>query len=797
MRALGLASLVVAGAALLLFVGKSSTDSRIAVNAAPDLGRAEETRTPEEPGIERSDKTDRLFAESSNGVAALPDTGAALEKQGPALGVLLVSVVSRETKAPLQGIRLMALVEDTEDEKLLRVNSANRGTEHDVLVTDDAGTALFSFPSGRKIELDAWEEEKGDQRLRTPIEPLEPLETREELVELSTEHDLAYFGRLSENARHPLFYRQPAEVLLRAGGWTLDTEQPDWAGAFQFLTDSWRNPYLRIETYGFTPALVRLTKDHTTESTREVIALEPAGELQIQVLEGLNPVPGIEVVARAAAEDLVRLRYHESWLCREEFEWSGTTNEQGWCLLSNLAAQVPLHLALDGSGLQRIEEPLVLSPGEERKLALVLDPPVELRGRISDQHGEPIADKEVWLCERTERPLERWGCAFGPFVQSAVTDTAGFFSFARVYEGVYWIGPSPACPPLLPGFGGSSNAQRVVPKVFLAEVGAGESKELELQVDRELFLRGVVIEEHHWKMPGVTVSARSMEFEDVEEEATTDEHGRFEIGPLESGMYELRARTSIHYLHESPLLIASAGRDGLLLRVTIPQPDGRITGFVVDPAEGHGIEAAVVLLEGIGTWTAFEGVTPYVIATATGDLEREELHLPKGLPWARQIMNRGQFPDWIALVPSLADRTSSDPQTGAFVFEDVLRGDYTVLAATPRGYGIQQVTLNSERGQVDGLQVFFQSGVEFDVETGWSSGRAGVPAETEEWRLVLRDRRKGDIVLDHSFSGSQTILHAPPGDYRAELTYLASGLLDWEEVRLRLGERCRLVFSFW
>lgn len=771
MRAFGVLVLVLGGSALLTTLFHSLSDSR-ARESTPHLaptmivGLEPSRRTPYEDSEIR-----HAVEESETRIGA--DEPQTTQELGYA--ALAVNVVSRETGKPLAGIRLMSLVEDMEEDKVQRFSSTNRGTEHEVLITGDDGMAIFSIPAGRQIELDAWDEKKGAQRLRIPIEPLVLLETRAVLVELSTQHDLVYLGETSIQVSP----RNEPAVGLKQNGLTLDTTSTDRNRRFQFLTDSWRNPYLRIEVEDFTPALVHVTKDHATESTRERIELVRAASLLVRVYEGLQPVPGIEVVATTTAEALIRLRYQESWPCPETFVWVSTTDENGVCKLSDLPAQVSLGLALDGFGLQRIDEAVTLAPRERRELTLALKPPVELRGKLVDQYGEPVAHKEIWLCEANGDRLERWACEFGPRVRSMISDVAGLFSFPAVYEGRYWIGPCPECPPIPPSFAGSSNEQHVVPKMFLVDIQANKDNFFDLEVDRELYLRGVVFEEHGWKVPKVSVEARSIESEQDRFQDTTDENAAFEIGPLQHGSYE-RSGMPFQYPHDSTPFFALAETDDIVLRIKIKSSEGRISGFVVDPENGKGVDAQVSLEEGL---------------SSLADPARQGMR-PSGDPALAALFARyAESPLSQAHMPRIVATVKADPVTGAFVFEDISATDYTVWAHNSQKMGQQQVSLSSRGGCVDGVMVYLRPGAELVVETGQSFERIGARGREDEWRLLLLDRREKQ-VLEHSFQGSRAVVAVPPGDYSAQLEHVATGAWDEEHIALGFG-RTKLRFHFW
>ncbi len=790
-RTLALLALAAGGLGVLFWVLGSDTGSRErpvpAVGAdSPSMSRRESL-----VALASAPQARDAFAPAPPPPGVEGETSSRAEFAG-----LLLTVVSRETRLPLQGIRVQAHVDGIPEERELRFGTSNQGSEYEIPITDETGSAVLSLPIGKKILLDAWDERGGALRTRGEIVALKALEERRFELPISTERDCLVSGMLM-GKEEPIPFQ---EVLLRQDGFTLERTQTDAFGSFSFLTDSWRGPYLRIEAPGNTAALVRPEMRSSAQEAcdgfeleegtlsrlaavgivpraplgGERIELERSATLRLTVHEGSNPAFGITAIASTTAQALIHLRGYGGWSCPEEFRWSGITEAHGTCVLDNLPAEVPIALALEGPGRQRYA-PVTLEPGEKRDLDLDLAAPTELRGRIVDQHGQPLADQRIRLRTIVEEGLGLGMVWRERLERFATTDEEGAFLFERVYEGDYSIGPS---------LEKRADGRQIAPKTVSTHVQVDEPKEILLQVDCDLFLRGVVIEEHDWKMRKVLLTATPAGSDQAAAETMSEPDGRFEIGPLEHGMYELRASLAIQWLHESPVLVAPAGTEDLLVRISIPLPEGRIAGFVRDDT-GKALEATVVLVEGTGDWTAFDQA------------------LPQAIGWIAQVQQNGarswewlSSPSWSAnRTPgaySVVAGTSSDLVSGAFHFEEILPGDYTILAATKQGYGLQQVSLTSRRGRVDGVQVLLHDGAELAVELPWFDGRE-VGAQ-DEWRLVLRDRRRNEIVFDRTFSGSEALLQVPAGRFRAELAHLPTGGSAWEWVQLENGARAEVRF---
>jgi hypothetical protein len=775
-RSLGLAVLTLVGLGLVVWLAGSHR----APESAPAAPESPAERTDLPAGGPTSPAPPSAGRDAI--VEAAPEASSATETvEEPSahavLGALHVTVVSRETAGPLANVRVHASVEGMPEGRRSVHVPTRRGTEYEAPISDEEGCVTLSLPALRKIRVEAWSEDAGALRARCEVAPLAPQEGRDLTIELSTEPDLVFRAQLLSGARAVV----NAPVLLRQAGWTLETAVTNGFGSFSFVTESWREPYLRIAARGFAPALVKLPPPADIETAEEffgrttgtTIDLDLGGTLALTIYDGAAPAGALPVVLRAAAEEILAGRGQEPWPCQETFEWTSVTEDNGRCLLSDLAVRAPLRLSVGGREMS-VES---FAPGEQRKLELSVTPAGELHGRIVDQHGIPLGDQgvELVLSSRAfttpqqdrfkSSPAESATRRWGPLDDTVKSDAQGRFLFERVYEGDYLLRP----------VGSRLDGRRPAPKAFPVRVDPERPGEVELVVDCNLFVRGIVVEENDVKLEGVDLECRLAGAREPTETARSTADGAFELGPLERGTYELHATFAGNFERVSPVLVAPAGTDELLVRVSMPRPEGQIAGFVLDE-EGQALDATVLLVEGSADWTAFGFLPPL--------LQRVQVVVAAHDPLAGLV---GRTPGPGRPI-SVSGATRTAAVSGAFHFDEVPAGDFTVIAATERGYGLQQVRLDSRRGIVERVSVHVHDGAEVIVELPPSLLASS--GEDAEWHLVLS---RGGTKVEVTFQGG-TVVRVPPGFYGVELSGDAAGWTDRKQLHLANGSRQRVLF---
>jgi len=690
----------------------------------------------------------RAVAEET--VAQAEEEGASAElAQEPEVaegaGVLWIQVESRETGEPLVGRRLRALVEPVEEKQAIIHADFSRGTELDSLVTDELGKAVYHLPAGREIRLEWWEDGFPRSVGSLELAPLAPAEDRDVDVRVSTEPDLTFVGRVVSAATGaPLV---AARVLLRQGGHTLATVGAREDGLFQFVTDSWRRPYLRVSCAGYTPAVVAVPDGHETIAEALEIALRPGAALRVFVHDSsLLPLEEVTVVALAEADDFAGDELELGGL--EHFSWGAETDEEGRVLLDNLPSRVPLELTVLGDpfGSQQEPERLVLVPGETKDVVIQILAPGKLRGRLVDRGRRPVSGKEVWLLPSASGK-RYFSCGDQEASRWTSTGPDGRFVFEGVYKGTYLVGPCPPCPPnprareKLPR---TYNTQQVAPLGFPVRAESAEVTEVELVVDRELYFTVRVVDESGNPVdPGMGVVAHSPPGQ-VGVRRIPDTNVLV-AGPLQKGTYDVTAYAG---RRRSKQKLVKSGADVEIVVRPVRPARGRISGRVISPVEGP-------------LYATVRGVR---LATGPADA--------MATVGGRRV----------------------DRVTGEFVLDHLETGTYLLEASAQGLTATQRVTLDSRDGEVSDVILRLDVGGSLVVETGQILADDDDRRRHQFWSCTVH---QGDeSVVETWFQGPRSSeLEVPAGELTVELKPWGSEEGQTRVIELRPRQKKVVTFA--
>ncbi len=188
---------------------------------------------------------------------------------------------------------------------------------------------------------------------------------------------------------------------------------------------------------------------------------------------------------------------------------------------------------------------LVVDLGGPRELELKVDTGAQLTGRVVDDHGRPVADARVYVGSKGE-----------------TTDAAGRFAVRGLPPDSYDV------------FASTDRAAMTSRKIAIAR---------RAHVDVELVLRpswiaGVVVDPRGRPIEDAHVMARSEDPFGISS-THTDAHGRFELGGLPSGDYEVEARRPDR-THDDNTTVQRASSGAHDLRIVLPEL-ATIRGHVV------------------------------------------------------------------------------------------------------------------------------------------------------------------------------------------------------------------------
>lgn len=382
----------------------------------------------------------------------------------------------------------------------------------------------------------------------------------------------------------------------------------DPEGHFELTAPAEGGQVMECEPAGYGRIVFKLTEGHATRATAQVLALVRAASWSVVVQDAEDgPLAGVELELFAPTYSLARPEGHFVSGRSRGVEFSGITDGSGRAEFTQLPAEVPLKLEATWNG-RTLPQPdaLVLEPGEVRADVLRLFGRATLRVRVVDQLGVSLAGRDLWLL-RDQRggaaPDERMAFSSsnqGDVVQETRSDGEGLATFEQLTSGDWWVGIAPAgrdsrrasrlLAALLEGTPSKELERAVVPlaRPFRVTPETGEL-ELELVAHRGAFITGEVsgIEEdrQRTRVRAKTDAYRAFLWTEV------DAQGRFVLGPLMEGSYELSASERLGGLH-APGVLAHAGDRDVRLEL---QQGGAFSGRIVDAATGEPAAGGLVV----------------------------------------------------------------------------------------------------------------------------------------------------------------------------------------------------------
>jgi RNA polymerase sigma factor (sigma-70 family) len=442
------------------------------------------------------------------------------------------------------------------------------------------------------------------------VEPLAAGETSGVEIAIATEEDLVFWGRALGVDSHPL----PGwnVQLLEGSSWSVNEKgrippdvheleaetATDDAGLFSFRAASWRWPMVWIEGPSGASALVEVVAGFDAPERAREIRLSAVAELHGRVVDGLGrALDGFDVelgtdVGRWLRPD--RTHFDEG---SGEIVYRAESTADGF-RARGLPAGVPLQVFLlrDGERVHRRGEVVELAPGERRELVLALRGSACIAGVAVDEAGAPASDLDVWLVEPSGYDSELLN-RHEPFAV-ARTDSEGRFAFDDLAPGRWWVGPAPRSAEVVrtdPGMRDRPDSAWAMPRVHEAEIESADARvDLRIIVERGLYLRGRVVGPDGDPVPLAVVRATSGGIT----LAADVRDGAFELGPVDSGTWRLRADGSDGGLLASSIEVeASPGGASVVLRLTL---GCRLRGVVVR-APSAPPTAARVQLSIVGT----------------------------------------------------------------------------------------------------------------------------------------------------------------------------------------------------
>ncbi len=393
-----------------------------------------------------------------------------------------------------------------------------------------------------------------------------------------------YTGRVYSQGRYvvaPFEEESNVQGLVKLDLRIEETPSPSWPPS--------KTVYVaRVDALGFSPGLITVTAGHETPERALEIHLGRSASLIVQIVDASgSPIPSARVSLQVHAYEISRPE--GSPIFGEEIDWTGDTDEFGFCTIDDLPSEVPLATSA-WSRIERIHReptPLILKPGERRELKWIIGAGVDLSGWLLDQHDKPVANRRVWLTRsalNARAGRKRFYFYSGDkdvIVAQIDTDQHGRFGFRDVAPGQWFVGPSP-----VPVTGPLANWKDVAPVATAVDVPAGATQhDIRLRVQRGLLISGTV-STPNGDEPEIAFVRVSSE---LGHRDARYGNGKFYSGPLAQVEHNFSAGTRGMFTR-SESVTAWPGVDDIHLQLGI---GGTVSGRVLDAHTGKECAAAV------------------------------------------------------------------------------------------------------------------------------------------------------------------------------------------------------------
>lgn len=513
------------------------------------------------------DATDAPTAPRIAGGAAIEaDPGAAerslaapVAAEPAASARLLVRCVARADGRPLAGVEV-------------RVGAG------EPRFTSTEGRIAFEVEPGRPFVVRAQDLERFVSRETAEVSALAPGETREIVLRHESGETDRFCGLVVARADGAPI----ADAEVRVG--EAPRARTDAQGRFELDFAAHLTPSVRIDARGFGPAVVGAVRGHETPAWARRVELERAGALEI----ALQVPPGqldVHVVLDAKGHQISQDAAFTTDVSAPPLRWRADADTQGVCRFADLPPRVGLDAEVIGSAgvLFRPAEPIVLEPGESRRLAWDLRG-CDLVGHVYEADGRPAAGIPLALMQaETGRRRYEFEPRAEDVVARAMSADDGSYRFASVAAGTWILSPHSA-----PRAAGTTPADAIAPVPHELTIEAGEAQHVvDIRIERGLYIRGTLVAPDG--KSGVLGHVRARAADGALAEIYTEAKGEFALGPLARGTYVVVGSPYDH-LDSAPVEI-EAGAPPLVLR---SRPGAEVAGRVIDQG-GTGMLASITI----------------------------------------------------------------------------------------------------------------------------------------------------------------------------------------------------------
>ncbi|MCC6409763.1 MAG: carboxypeptidase regulatory-like domain-containing protein [Planctomycetes bacterium] len=486
----------------------------------------------------------------------------------PADARLLVTVVAAEDGRALAGIRVSLRPEPHGPHSWKHLTSSVGDEKHPPL-SDAQGVATLHVRADVAFTLIAERLTEPLAKVEVQVEALAKDELRDLRVELATAADVLYYGRaLDADTRAPI---AGAVVTSRTGG-TPASDAPSVHsaadGIFAWPAHSSVPSNVRVEAPGYGPRFAFLDARYTTAEHALDVELTRGAAMVVRLV-GERP-PAVALRVRVTAERYELLQLDPSPDVRVfhveggEENWEADIDADGRAMFELLPSRIALAITVraEKRELARHGKRVRLEPGETRELDVDLGAAGTIVGTLRDQHGAPIAGREVTLTESDAPDSRRRSSRTSP------TDDSGGFVFTEVPLGSWRVGVASSAGPET-----GDDPNGVYGRAQEATLTAATPRAVvELVVARGVTIEGLVVDAAGAPVAGMHVLALDAEpseqlGQDVLRRTETRADGTFSLSRVSTGEWRVWADASAGFAACEPV-IAKGGDTGVRLVVT-------------------------------------------------------------------------------------------------------------------------------------------------------------------------------------------------------------------------------------
>jgi hypothetical protein len=627
------------GLLILLFCDHLASPSMNASgrDSANAVQSSTETQAVAGDAIRTSDRHNRSIAAGSAAGSSVADVPGVPRTETSLLdATLLVHVIARGTNRPLDSVRMSISSSDLSSESV-SASADVAGAEPPA--TGSNGEVSIAVASGVDLDLEATPTRDDVGSADVTVPALASGERRTLVVELPFGNDLRVCGVVLDGGGNPIvgatacafLADASASLAIAARGAKLERSLPDAArgralasvattsdGRFALSVPSWREAYACVSAKGFGPALADLTSGHENEDKALTIRLKRGATIRAHIVDELgDSIAGVTAIAHVEALELAgdHENIGSALVTAPDATWKATTNADGACTLEDLATGMPLTVQLEFQNRIRAEPITIgpLAPGETAAEWSILVG-CELTGVFVDEAEAPITNAPLWLLSADAATTggEGWhffGTARGPWrgqcreslISRGSTDGSGRFVLRDLAAGSWCVALEPQR-----AYSVAEQDREYISEGHRVVIARGaRHHDVVLHARHGQFISGKVLDpdgEPSTRFAVLTAPSASIELpifrngRELQEGyyALTGPDGKFRIGPLPVGEFELTARGYPDSPSPSPLPVRVKVKSGEADVVLQFARRAGVSGRVVDAVTRSGVSALIV-----------------------------------------------------------------------------------------------------------------------------------------------------------------------------------------------------------